>query len=130
MRTKKAKKFWGDPDVEWIPQRKGKIYCSPACGAGCKYSDYLSANLKARALAKRMGKGWGFVIWENMHWCWKVVKGNAEISMTGQTSCVVSMTLYGKQFIEKGHNPVEMFKRVKLYAQTAITRMQEELDAL
>ena len=45
------------------------IYCSPFCGFGCKYKDYLDAKNKAQELIKKVKSiGWEIDIWENLGW--------------------------------------------------------------
>ncbi len=64
----------------WKPKRKGDKYCAPLCGYGCKHAAYLDATKNARALAKRMGKGWKARVWENLDWHWEVRRGGAQLS--------------------------------------------------
>lgn len=55
---------------DWTPRRrKGRvdIYCSPACGAGCTYADFLRANRCAEKLAKAL-PGFEPCVSENLGW--------------------------------------------------------------
>ena len=54
--------------LSWKPVRKGKIYCSPACGIDCTYVEYLNAVKGAKSLEKELGDGWTGTVWENMGW--------------------------------------------------------------
>ena len=59
------------------PVLRGKIYCSPWCNGGCTKSAHDSCVKKAKALAKRMGKGWKTRVHENLGWRFGVYKGPA-----------------------------------------------------
>ncbi|MDD2892552.1 MAG: hypothetical protein PHF20_01365 [Halothiobacillaceae bacterium] len=65
---------------EWVPVRDGNVFCAPACGAGCKYSDYQHAVNAAQAMINMLGHGWKPDIWENMGWHYRVFKGKVEVS--------------------------------------------------
>lgn len=54
--------------LSFEPVRRGKIYCSPACGAACTWRDYQTAIRKALALAARCGRGWKIRVNENCGW--------------------------------------------------------------
>lgn len=75
----KPKPTWG-PNA-WKPVRRGAIYCSPACGFGCKYAHYVKANERGKALAKKMGKGWTFRVWENGTWYYAVTSPDGRIAV-------------------------------------------------
>lgn len=60
---------------DWTPKRRGKIYCSPACGLGCTHAEFMTATRKAKALVKRLGAGWKPRVWENLGWHYEAVKG-------------------------------------------------------
>jgi hypothetical protein len=64
-------------ELSWKPVRRGDVYCSPACGAGCKLADYQRCVRLAKALAKRMGPGWKPYVGENLHWYYGVYKGKS-----------------------------------------------------
>lgn len=63
----------------WKPRRRGTIYCSPLCGAGCTHAAFTRATRNARALAKRLGPGWRPKVWENMNWFYSAEKGVVEV---------------------------------------------------
>lgn len=58
-------------DLSWTPRRKGKIYCSPACGHGCSWAQHETAVAAASELAEQLGDGWEPRVWENMGWCYE-----------------------------------------------------------
>lgn len=68
--------------LSWEPIRAGDVYCSPACGADCKYSDYEKATSQARALCDELGSGWEPLVWENMGWYFAAKNGDAQIRKT------------------------------------------------
>lgn len=60
------------------PVLSGKTYCSPWCGGGCTKAAYDSCRRKAKALARRMGKGWTTHVHENLGWFYCVYKGTPQ----------------------------------------------------
>lgn len=56
------------PPGSWTPIRRGPIYCSPACGCSCRFSDFKRAHEEGAALATSLGQGWTFSVWENGGW--------------------------------------------------------------
>lgn len=54
--------------LSWTPVRRGKVYCSPACGGDCTWAAHYSATRNAAALAKRCGPAFKPVVWENLGW--------------------------------------------------------------
>ena len=67
-RKKKPEHRKGGTMKSWQPVRKGAVYCSPACGAGCLHKDYLEVVDSARRLARIMGPGWTPQVRENLGW--------------------------------------------------------------
>lgn len=50
------------------PVRRGDTYCSPACGARCRHSEYLAARRRARDAVRQLGDAWQARTWENLGW--------------------------------------------------------------
>jgi hypothetical protein len=71
---------------DWTPVRKGEVYCSPACGAGCKHRDYVKAFGLAEGLAKKcsdeIGGTWKARVWENLGWHWEVVQEGSKVAIS------------------------------------------------
>lgn len=65
------------PELSWKARRHGDVYCAPACGCNCRYSEYVKACLGAERLAARLtnklGKKWRPRVWENMGWHFEAV---------------------------------------------------------
>lgn len=59
----------------WTPHRRGEVYCSPRCGAGCTHAAFERATAEAEALCSRLGEGWRPRVWENMGWHYAAQKG-------------------------------------------------------
>ncbi|KKM39536.1 hypothetical protein LCGC14_1564420 [marine sediment metagenome] len=71
-------------EIDWTPRKlPGGVYCSRACGIGCKRKDYDQAVASAAKLAARMGVGWLPHVWENLGWHYEVTKGVASIHPPG-----------------------------------------------
>ena len=67
-------------EITWRPKRRGKIYCAPACGRECTFSEYTQAVNSAKALVRKMKtKGWKPHVWENLGWHYKIVRGRVSI---------------------------------------------------
>jgi len=56
------------PKPNWNPIRKGRIYCSPACGNNCTYAQYNKVKKQAAALCTVLGPAWKPIVEENLHW--------------------------------------------------------------
>ncbi|MEN6550088.1 MAG: hypothetical protein ABFE07_28935 [Armatimonadia bacterium] len=54
---------------DWEPQRRGAIYCSPACGGDCTWAEYQRAKRCAERLARKL-PGFEPVVKENLGWHW------------------------------------------------------------
>ena len=65
-------------ELSWEPVLKGEIYCSSACGGRCTKAAHDNCVKKAKALAKRMGKGWKPRVHENLGWFYGVIKGTPQ----------------------------------------------------
>jgi hypothetical protein len=70
-------------ELSWTPRSRGNIYCSSACGHGCKRADYEKAVASAEQFANGLGRGWKPRVWENMGWHWSVSNGEFRISPSG-----------------------------------------------
>ena len=58
--------------LEWVPVRRGPLYCSPACGCRCLHVDYIRASKGAHKLLKQLkGEGWQTAVWESAGWHFK-----------------------------------------------------------
>ena len=56
--------------LSWKPRRRGKIYCSPACGAKCTWEQYQEMKRlgEKMRLSMRNPKLWRIHIHENLRW--------------------------------------------------------------
>lgn len=52
------------------PVRKGLVYCSPYCGAGCTLAAHTHATVQAKRLCEALGPQWEPMVWENFGWHW------------------------------------------------------------
>lgn len=98
--------------LSWKPVRRGGTYCSPACGAECKYTDYLEAKAEASALAEVMGRGWKARVWENMGWFYEVVNRMASVRKDPRGEKYLAGITFGRQFWAQDICPRNAFKRV------------------
>jgi hypothetical protein len=67
------------PD-RWTPRLNGKVFCSPACGHGCKKADFDLATANANALIAKLGAGWQPRVWENGGWHFEATKRGASVT--------------------------------------------------
>ena len=56
--------------LSWKPVRRGSVYCSSACGAGCTWLQYLEMREQGRTMRNLMDhpKQWRVCVRENMRW--------------------------------------------------------------
>jgi hypothetical protein len=109
----------------WIPVRNGDIYCSPACGAGCKLAAFEQATSKAKYLIGILGDEWESIVWENFGWHCRAVKKDGK-----KAKCIVEIHLVGNekwiasvrglnanaaipQFMVYGENPLRVLEKLQ-----------------
>jgi hypothetical protein len=92
-------------ELSWTPVRKGESYCSPACGFQCTHKNYLAAIKKGTALAKKLGEGWTFEVWENMGWHYRAVMHNCKVYPNASHQYWVDLRAGDRQFCASGKNP-------------------------
>lgn len=56
--------------LSWKARRRGRIYCAPACGAGCLYAQYQEQVQLGKKMRLSMynPKQWRASVRENLHW--------------------------------------------------------------
>jgi hypothetical protein len=53
----------------WAPIEDGAgRYCAPACGRGCTLAEFGRAHAAGAALARQLGDGWTYHVYENLGW--------------------------------------------------------------
>ena len=115
--------------LNWKPIRKGRIYCSSACGFDCTYAEFQIATQKAKALAKKMGSDWKPRVWENLGWHYSTISkvGSASVSGSGFTTLYVG----GKQFFTTNRkNPVRAYKTLLIEVERFLKKVQVDLAKL
>lgn len=117
-------------DTSWTPVRRGKVYCSSACGHGCLYADYLKAQHAAKALAKRMGDGWKPKIWENLGWHYSAVHRASGISINEYPYSGDHFTVYALGGAYTGKTPAKAIAAAILTTQQEVLRVTETMAAL
>lgn len=114
---------------KWKPRRElGGIYCSPACGAGCKWSAYQRAHKAADRLAKRMGTSWRPDVWENLGWHYAVSNGDFRITVN-QNEFTVWFN-GAKPFIVRGPSPENALAEIIICIRDHIALLERQLAAL
>lgn len=96
-------------DNGWIPRHHpGGIYCSPKCGGRCTREAHDKAIENAAKLARRMGRGWYAMVWENLGWHFNTVKGAARIHISGEVYTVFLETML--QVVTSADTPEEALR--------------------
>lgn len=109
-------------EINWIPVRRGDIYCSSACGGNCTRSAYETACRDAKALARRMGPKWKTEINENLGWYWHVVRDGATLSPSAK-GYHLSIHLQGWAYHATGTNPLALYAQAKRELSKHITSL-------
>ena len=87
----------------WLPQRRGPIYCAPACGGGCTYVAFAKATKTAAKLAARLGRGWEAEVFENLGWHFNVNNKSMDLNVS---LCNTSyMAILAEQYAGFGKMP-------------------------
>jgi len=115
---------------DWTPRtQRGGIYCSPACGLGCKKEDYDHAVSASDKLCKRLGVGWEPIVWENLGWFYMAKNGIFEIHHHRDGK--YSAWFYGvKQFIAEADTPEEALKFLVKEIRVFISLIERQLVTL
>jgi hypothetical protein len=117
--------------LNWKPVLNGKIYCSPACGAGCTVNAFDEATRNAAALAHRMGKNWKPAVHENMGWFAKATNGIAMVHPPYQRGDEYTAFINGiHQFIGKNMDPKMAFVSALNEMNTYIVKLQRQFAYL
>lgn len=111
--------------IGWRPMLKGKIYCSPSCGARCTLAAYNRAHKEAEICkSKLLGSGWTIEVWENMGWFWKVSRGVLEIRSFEPSLYTVSVHFCGETYIYRSRDPKRAIRRVLPPARRRLAEIQ------
>lgn len=100
---------------DWKPVLKGDVYCSLACGGGCKKAEYDRAVEEADKLCKKLGKNWKTRVWENLGWHWSVQLVSDKTSMeihVYDESCWIDCRFNGRQYEEQFPTPEEAIQGI------------------
>ncbi len=65
---------------DWTPKKRGEIYCAPACGRGCTWTEYEEATIAATDLSTELGDPWKPRVWENLGWHYEVRRPHLSVS--------------------------------------------------
>lgn len=106
-------------ELSWTPVKRGLIYCSPACGAGCKITDFDRATFRANDLAKQLGRGWATHVWENLGWHYEVHKGALRVYAHHDAKVSYMATL--------GHRAPLQWSAHGATAEEALTALKEKV---
>lgn len=94
---------------DWTPRRRGRLYCSPACGGGCTHAAFTKATRSAQALAERLGPKWKPRVWENLGWHFSAASDVGEVhdhgSNLGARRFWADLKADGSQFEAEGSTP-------------------------
>lgn len=117
--------------LSWKAERKGSVYCAPACGFDCKLSEFEEATAKATRLAKRLGKNFSPRVWENMGWHWSVTCGNVAIYPRNHGDGTTFSATYDNQVWTKNHKTAKkaLIELEKLL-QEEVAEKQSHLDEI
>lgn len=63
---------------DWTPVKMESVYCSPACGCGCRLDDHNKAVDRAAKLTASLRGDWRPRVWENMGWHGEAIFENEE----------------------------------------------------
>lgn len=125
-------------ELSWKPERRGAIYCAPACGGRCKHRDYLKAKRTAEGIARKLGAGWEAEVFENLGWHWKVkyTRGDHDselyVMKHGIDQFWASMVIPGtrRQYTFTGSSPANAVEGVMRSAMDCVLRTQITVLAL
>lgn len=120
-------------DDRWTPVLKGKVFCSPGCGAKCTKAQHDAMLKLARKIAKQLGMGWEGTVRENCHWYpvivdaskrWKVYVNFSNGKIVDYAAFLNEPDAIGGMWAEHGVTPYMAVKHTRAAAKAAIARLQ------
>lgn len=116
--------------LSWKPQRRGAVYCSSACGGGCKHADYAKVKAATRNLASALGPHWKPRVWENLGWHGSVEFGE---SRNKQPLMSISLPKHGQYqlTLTLPHNVIVLESRhPRVLITRAMNKVRDEVRTL
>ena len=120
--------------LSWNPQRRGNIYCSPACGGRCTWKGYLQAKKSARELATSLGPGWRSTVWENLGWHYAASSPCGRIKV--HKGCLLYLAFLGEpdssgdRWAEDGKTAKEAVRNVIAAAKSELRKLGTYIENL
>lgn len=120
--------------LSWKACRRGEIYCAPACGFECTWSDYQQAKRNAAKLCIRLDtafkvKGWKPHVWENLGWHYSAISSCGRIKVhpchhgsriLSYTAFLNAVNAFGGRWAEQGNTPDKAVRNVLKVANAEI----------
>ena len=108
----------------WKPKRKGNLYCSPACGAGCTVEQHHCAVTGGWKLAAKLGTKWKPRVWENMGWFYEVVSPCGQIVVRPSGFVDFHLGGDGRQIYVIEKTPIKGLKQLR----RKLTELQQGIE--
>lgn len=131
--------------LSWLAVRKGKVYCSEACGNRCTWAEYQKASKRAKALTKELNKKskafsgelWKGEVWENLGWHnvatvgkQRFVAPSALVSHRGKSYEATVYVQSSLSMTASGRTPSEAVRNAMKKAHAVITDMRNKFQEL
>ena len=123
--------------LSWKPVSRGAVYCSPGCGRGCTYKEFIDANAAADELVELLGPGWKPRVWENMGWYYCAVSLDGHMKV--HPGCNESRPTYytaffgdiaaGGRWVENAKTPKAAIRKVLYLARSDRDEIQGCIDS-
>jgi len=108
--------------------------CAKWCGRGCTEQEYQQAVSGGTALARRLGKGWKSVVWENLGWHYQAVSPCRRLKVhpngTGYTAFLGEASSPGGTWAEHGRTPESAIRAVVRVAKREVVSIAELVEGL
>ena len=105
----------------WLPQRRGSIYCAPACGGRCTYAAFVKATKAAARLATRLGRGWKAEVFENLGWHYSV--DNKSMGLCVSRIGTSYIAIVAEKYVGYGETPEQAIDKAICDAQPFLAEM-------
>ena len=122
--------------LNWEPELRGEIYCSPACGGGCTKERHDEATEAAAGLALRLGRRWTPRVWENLGWHYCVISPCGRIKVHASRTEIHYTAFLGEAgkpggyWVEHGVTPQEAVAKVIDTAKRDVAGQQTLVEGL
>lgn len=116
-----------------MPRDDG-TFCSRACGCGCTFEAYRAAHTNGEALAKLLGDGWTYRVWENGGWHYEAISPCLRVRVhahrDGHSAYLGEADSAGGRWVGHHEGPLEAVRAVIATGRAELAKMGAIFESL